>query len=155
MFECACVCVRCPPSEGVIAGRQSGSSGGCSRKTALQQQIRASTNFPPIKTTPVYLHLNNTRPPSHPSALHHPPSLLPHACPSLLVSSSLSSLIPATHRRLPGNQQPASEPLEQPTNQDLGISLLQGVVGVGGGEGTVGLTEGEEVFLFSLQQCFI
>lgn len=81
---CECVCA-CPLLEGVIASRQSSSS----RKTGLQQQqIRASSNFPPIKTTPVYLHLNNTRPLSHPSLI-----LLfsPSSDSCCLVSSSTTS----------------------------------------------------------------
>lgn len=88
---CVCVMSVCLLLEGVIASRQSGSS----RKTGLEQQIRASSKFPPIKTTPVYLHLNNTRPLTL-SFLCHPPLLFLSAENSHAVSflHAFKSLFP-------------------------------------------------------------
>ncbi len=78
LYVCVCVCVCvcvwacmhvCVPSVGRCYNWQ---QSGSSRQTGLQQQIRASSNVVPIKTTPVYLHLNKTLRLSHPSVCHPP-----------------------------------------------------------------------------------
>ena len=114
-----CVCARARPVlDGVIAGRQSGGGGG-GRKTGLQQQI---------KTTPVYLHLNKTRPlcqSSFSSSLCQLPS-------GIFLRRFLSSFIPTLLLNVQQKQPKMKtfEPLQRPdatqdVKYDVGAEYLE------------------------------